>query len=380
MNARFLLILAVIACSTTLVEAQKAVPGNSEQLWTTVMLPEQFHISLPTEWVILPPDKDEPDEVLSSGSRNGSQLSVNVHPRTVGKPPWTTESIARAMTTVEFKLISKPKARTENINGIPVIIADAIVEDSSNDQLWYQVMVYETEGCSYWVNLICPTSLRADWEPTLNFVFRSLGKAEAEGCASVKPLPAPEMTPTMLGEYSIVIDGHFSIDIGDDWERHRENGSSAKILFRGSKKPKGELEMSINIAFNGIADPKRFLRDEHAEFLTNAHIKDTMKMFSDGNVSVTNTKFRIIPVSGISAMQIDISATYSWRTLSRDFLERHTYLLFGDGRLYRVTLFGFGADRDFKTNQIINSIVPVVKPDSAPTSDSSSQSGSGKSI
>jgi hypothetical protein len=103
-------------------------------------------------------------------------------------------------------------------------------------------------------------------------------------------------------------------------------------------------------------------------------------MFGDRNVEVKNTTYRIAAVSGINAMQIDISATYCLRTASRDFLERHTYLLFADGRLYRVTLTGHGPNRDFDTNQIISSIVPLAKPRSAPTSDPPSQSSSLKSI
>jgi hypothetical protein len=74
------------------------VPGNSEQLWTTVLLPEQFHISLPTEWFVLPPDKYEPNEVLVAGSRNGLQIAVKFARRTVGDPPLTPQSQVRAMT------------------------------------------------------------------------------------------------------------------------------------------------------------------------------------------------------------------------------------------------------------------------------------------
>jgi hypothetical protein len=173
-------------------------------------------------------------------------------------------------------------------------------------------------------------------------------------------------TPTVLSEYSITIDNHFTVDVGADWERRRENGDSGGTLFRGSKAGVG-----IRITFLGEGFfPWQAYTDEVLQRITAASIADLglEEMNANpnryGNSTVVASSFKRTRVGGIDAVQIDIETKtvigkgkpYERSTLR---LFRHIMLNFEDGRSYVIMVLGDRADREADVASVINSILPV---------------------
>ena len=240
--------------------------------------------------------------------------------------------------------------------------------------------------------IVATASIAHAWEPEVRKaipVEPEVRKAipiepETPAPPEVKSTPEPEATPasrqvpatipTLLSEYSTTIDDHFTVDVGSNWKRYRENGDSCGVLFRGSLLGDSPDKLGVRIALVGVYDePKKSMTDEEMQRMTNAAIKDlglesrNSNPRQNGITTVTKTAFKRTTVSGIDAVQIDLTTnnvfgkgkSYEHTTV---WLYRNVLLIFEDGRAYWVTVFGCGPMHESKLAGVINSIFPVRKP------------------
>ena len=159
--------------------------------------------------------------------------------------------------------------------------------------------------------------------------------AAATPAATPEPsFPIPPSVPTILGDYAVIVDGHFSIDIDASWERKRENGDDNGVLLRATKRSdRGIVGAVINLY---RAQRWQDRSDDHMRYYALRQFEDFFRGFHVTSCDVNN-----LLIDGIAAKR----ATITWTEADPRGIKGVCYiylLIFDNDHKYGLMTIGSG--------------------------------------